>query len=168
MRMIRKVSFSRAKHMQHGILMSNSYYLYRFFKECKEDGMLDPDQWNINTFSNWYKEEMMEMVDKHENMSSEYSCIAAMSFVDANDVGNTPYCDFCPFDTIVCGPSNISLFSQYYKMMNWDFPKIFEKKKIPSYDTFRTLGLVRHFTEICLKHAFATPHISAYKYYNID
>jgi hypothetical protein len=153
--------------MQQWILMSNSYYLYRFFNESKEDGLFDTD-WTLENFGQMYEEEIMHIMDGGNNTASDFACIAAIEFRDTNVEDAVNYCDFCPFNLTVCGPDKSSLFKQYSKMMNWNIPKLFEGIKNPTYDGFRILGVVRRFSEICLNYAFASVDPAAYKYYNID
>ncbi len=161
---IKKVYYNRNKHIQSWILLSNPYYVYDFFRKQKESGVLNGN-WTDVDFLSAYKSHLIYFFNLKDVSIIDAPCVAADTFSVENDTMGC-YCDWCPYDLNICSLEQKSIFEQYSKMMNWSLPKLFEKK-IPSYDSFRQMGVTRQFSWLCLQFAFAPILDKAFEWYDI-
>ncbi len=161
---IKKVYFNRTNHIQTWVLLSNPYYVYDFFKKQKEAGVFNENWTNID-FLLAYKSHLLHYFNLKDIALIDAPCVAADTFTVENDI-TCCYCDWCPFNQDICGLDPKSVFKQYSKMLNWSFPKMFEKK-IPTYDEFRQMGITRQFSWLCLQYAFAPILDEAFEWYDI-
>lgn len=160
------IIFDRKSHMQVWILAGNPDILYDYIRENWIEKFTDVE------FNRMYIDHVDQMLVKQGIVSGglfgQYPCKAAILYAEGSNYPQS-YCDLCPYPASVCGPT--SLMAEYDKLINWDIPKLWHKEmqkgRLIKRDKFRTLLLIRRFTQICYSIAFAELNPQAKDMYEI-